>query len=441
MRRRKFIQQVAVAAAVAIVTTSCLSEPGSSTAGGGGTPSGDKEVEIAYAFGGDRSRGFQESFQEFTQRTGIAIRFSEASQSFNTLVQTRVQGGNLPDIALFPQPGILLDLADQGRIADLSTVLDLPALEKTLVPGELAAATAEDGTVYGAPVVMNVKSLVFYPKQAWEAAGYPVPQTQDELLTLTQRMVSEGRTPWCVGLGAESATGWPATDWIEDYVLRIGGPDVYDRWYKHEIPFNDPVVVQAADAFEQMALAEGHVLGGRASVASNNFSTAANPMFDNPPGCFMHRQADFITQEGFFPDSVRADMDNLVGVFQFPGETPDDRPVLGGGDIAAAFNGEDPDTKAVMEFMTSPEYKGWVEQGGFISPHTTYDLANYRDEITRQIAQIGYGASVFRFDASDLMPGAVGSGSFWREMTAWVSDQTDLETALDDIEATWPAGS
>jgi alpha-glucoside transport system substrate-binding protein len=441
MRRRKIIHQVAVAAAIALLTTSCLSEPGGGTAGGGGTPPGDKEVEILFGFGGDASRGFAESFQEFTQRTGINIRFSEASTSFNTLVQTRVQGGNLPDIALFPQPGILLDLAEQGRIADLSTVIDVPKLEETLVPGELAAATAEDGTVYGAPVVMNVKSLVYYPKQAWEAAGYPIPQTQDELLALTDRMVSEGKTPWCVGLGAEAATGWPATDWLEEYVLRIGGPDVYDQWYKHEIPFNDPVVVQAGEAFERMALADGHVLGGRASVASSNFATSANPMFDNPPGCFMHRMGNFITGEGFFPDSVRADMDNLVGVFQFPGNTPDDRPVLGGGDIAAVFNGEDPDTKAVMEFITSPEYKGWVQYGGFISPHTTYDLANYPDEITRQVAQIGYGASVFRFDASDLMPGAVGSGSFWREMTTWVNGQKDLKTALDDIEASWPAGS
>jgi alpha-glucoside transport system substrate-binding protein len=443
MRRRSLVQRAAVVAALMVATTSCLSEGGGGggSAGSGGTAAGDKEVEILFGFGGEQSTAFQQSLADFTQRTGINIRFSEASQQFNTLVQTRVQGNNLPDIALFPQPGILQSIAETGKLADLGTVLDINGLQQTLVPGELEAGTSQDGVVYGTPVSANLKSLVFYPKDKWEAAGYPIPKTQQELLDLTNRIKGEGKTPWCLGIGAAASTGWPATDWMEEYVLRIGGPEKYDQWVSHEIPFNDPVALQAGTAFEEMTLATGNVLGGRESVASNSYETAANPMFDPDPGCWMHRQGNFITQEGFFPDDVRANIDQRVGVFQFPGETPDSAPVLGGGDLMGVFNAQDPDTQEVAKFLAGPDYEGTVAIGASLSPHKTFDLSKYPDEITRQIAQIMYGASVFRFDGSDLMPGEVGSGSFWREMTAWISGQTDLQTALDNIENSWPSGS
>ena len=103
-------------------------------------------------------------------------------------------------------------------------------------------------------------------------------------------------------------------------MLRYGGPEKYDQWVKHEIPFNDPVVVQAAQEFEKLALADGNVFGGRKAVVSNAFSTAANPMFSDPPKCFLHRQGNFITQKGFFPEKIRANLDEEVGVFQLPGD-------------------------------------------------------------------------------------------------------------------------
>lgn len=445
MRKRRLIQQVAVAAAVAFATTSCLSAGPTSTGasgglGAGGTPAGDKEVEILFGFGGDQTRGFQAGFTEFTQRTGIKIKFSEAS-AFETLIRTRVAGNNLPDIALFPQPGILTDIATSGKLADMSKVVDLEKVKSTLVPGELETGTGADGVVYGIPAAMNVKSLVFYSKKNWEAAGYPIPTTQDELVALTNRIKTEGKTPWCLGIESESATGWPATDWMESFVLLQSGPETYDKWVKHQIPFNDPVVKQAGQAFESLVLAEGNVLGGRAAVASTSFQTAGNSMFDATPGCWMMRQGNFITQQGFFPDAQFKDKDGTIGVFQFPGKSATDQPVLGGGDIAGVFNGADPDTKAVMEFIASPAFDGGTSQGGWLSPHTTFDQAKYPDALTRTISKIGYEATVFRFDGSDQMPGEVGSGTFWRGMTAWIAGSQDLDKTLNDIEASWPKGT
>jgi alpha-glucoside transport system substrate-binding protein len=440
MRWRRLVQAITIAAVLALVTSACLSEGGDSGGSGGNTGGatapGDKNVEVMWGFGGGQSKAFQASMKEFERSSGIKVKLTEAAQSFDTLIRTRTQGNNFPDVALFPQPGVMLDIAKSGKMQDLGAILDLNQLKTTLVPGELDAAT-KDGKTYGVPVVMNVKSLVWYPKKAFEAKGYTIPTTLAELETLTQKIKADGTAPWCVGIESAAATGWPATDWIEDMVLRLGGPETYDKWTRHEIPFNDPIIKQSAEQFEKLALTEGNVFGGRKAVVSNAFATAANPMFENPPKCMLHRQGNFITQQGFFPDKVRQNMDENVGVFQLPGKTAEDKPVLGGGDLIGAFT-NDTDTKAVLEYLTSPNYKGWVEEGGYISPHKTYDVSQYRDKLTADVAQLAYQSTVFRFDGSDVMPGAVGAGSFWKGMVSWISGQKDLDTALKDIEDSWP---
>lgn len=445
MRRRTTIQGVALAAAVALSTTACLSDDGGGGGGGnGGTTSGDKNVEIVFGFGGEQSKGFQQALTKFQQDSGIKIKFTEASQSFDTLIRTRVQANNLPDIALFPQPGILKDFVAQGKMTDLGTQLDVEKLKGELVPGILDVAEV-DGKYYGVPISYNVKSLVFYPKKDFTAKGYKDPTTLDELTTLTNKIKSDGIPPWCFGIESSAATGWPATDWVEQMVLDTAGPETYDKWVNHEIPFNDPAIKNAATQFEQLVLSEGNVFGGRKSVASTAFSTAANPMFGTAPNwsgpakCMLHRQGNFVTQKGFFPDKISSAIDANLGVFQFPGQSAESKPVLGGGDLAAVFNGKDDDTKAVMAFMTGAQFPGWSESGGFLSPRKDYDDSKYTSEIYRKIAGIGKNATVFRFDGSDSMPGQVGSGSFWKDMVAWISGNEDLDTALKNIDESWPA--
>jgi alpha-glucoside transport system substrate-binding protein len=432
-------QGIAVAAVAMLFASACLSEEGGGGGGSNEAGEGDGQVEILFGFGGDQSKGFQDGLNEWAQANGVTIKFSEASQSFDTIIRTRVQGNNLPDIALFPQPGVMLDIANSGKMQDLSALLDKGKVESTLVPGELSAGTASDGKLYGVPMSMNVKSLVFYPRKAFESKGYTAPTTIAELEALTNQIKADGTTPWCVGIESAAATGWPATDWIEDFVLRYGGPEKYDQWVKHEIPFNDPVVVQAAQEFEKLALADGNVFGGRKAVVSNAFSTAANPMFSDPPKCFLHRQGNFITQKGFFPEKVRANLDEEVGVFQLPGTDAANKPVLGGGDLAGAFS-NDADTKKVMEHLTSPEFTfADLAASSWISPHKTFDTSKYPDETTKTIAELAYQSTVFRFDGSDQMPGAVGAGTFWKGMTAWISGQQDLDEALNTIEESWPS--
>jgi len=316
-------------------------------------------------------------------------------------------------------------------------VVDKASLEKSMIPGTLDAGTV-DGKLYGLLVSMNVKGLVFYNKPAWDKAGYKTPTTIDELNSLTDQIKSDGNTPWCMGIESDTATGWPATDWLETLVMKYGGADAYNSWVSHQTPFDSDVVKQAGDEFDKLLFTDGNTLGGRSAIASTNFGTAGNPMFENPPKCWMYNQGSFIT--GFFPKSVTKDLDANVGVFGFPAATAGgENPVEGGGDMATMLNDSD-NVKTVMKALSQTDIgKDAAPNSSFISPHKDFDMSLYPNDVTRNIADVAYNATSFLFDGSDAMPGEVGAGSFWKEMTAYISGQEDLDTALKNIDESWPS--
>jgi alpha-glucoside transport system substrate-binding protein len=411
------------------------------TAGAGGSDPGDGVVEVFGAFGAAEAEAFNESLTAWEEESGIDIKYT-GNADFTTFIRSRVQGGQPPDIALFPQPGLLLDLAERDDIVPADEFLDMDALNETLIPGFLDAVTNEEGTVFAAPMRMAVKSLVWVPKPTYTDAGYSLePASLQELAEIADQIKADGTPPWCIGYESGAATGWVGTDWIEEMVLRVAGPEVYDQWVSHEIPFDDDQIKQAFEEYGKIALTEGNVRGGGQAIVSQPFGEAGNPSFEDPPACMMQRQGNFIT--GFFPEDVQANLDERVDVMLFPPLEGgyDGQPVLGGGDMAALFNGEDDESKQVMEFLTSDEFGAeWAGAGGWLSPHATFDASNYPDETTRKVAELVAEADVFRFDASDLMPAEVGSGSFWSGMVDYMKSGPDsAQTVLDDIEASWPA--
>jgi alpha-glucoside transport system substrate-binding protein len=392
-----------------------------------------------YAFTTDQETGFKDEVNAWAKDNGITVKFTQSSD-FNSLINTRVQGNDAPDVAMFPQPGIMKDFADQGLLADLSSVVDSADLDK-LIPGALDTGKV-NGKQYAIPMSINVKSIVFYPKKAAQAAGLSTPPaTFADLQTLTDKIAATGTTPWCFGIESGPATGWPATDWVENLMLIDYGSDVYNQWVQHKIPFNDPKVADVLDQIDKLLLADNHTNGGRKSIASNNFNTAANAMFDNPPGCYMYRQGNFVAKAGGFPDAVLADLDNTVGVFPMPGKAASDKPVLGGGDLAGIFSKDNDSAKKLVQFLASKDYgtHGYAKTGAWISPRTDFDVSQYPSKLLGDIATIAYQSTEFVFDGSDQMPGEVGAGSFWREMTAWISGSEDAKKALDNIENSWPA--
>ncbi len=211
----------------------------------------------------------------------------EPSPNFEEQFKIRADAGTL-DVAAVPQPGAIPGLVDKGDLASLEDLgFNIDDLNKQF--GAAFVALGEyKGKHYGLPTNINLKSMVWYPKKAFDAAGYTVPKTWDEMLALSDKIVADGSTPWCVGFESGGATGWPATDWMEDIMLRTAGTDTYDKWWKHEIPFNDPSVEQAGKLFGDIMFKKGYVLGGAASTVDVNFGDAPGPMFDNPPKCWLN---------------------------------------------------------------------------------------------------------------------------------------------------------
>jgi alpha-glucoside transport system substrate-binding protein len=285
---------------------------------------------------------------------------------------------------------------------------------------------------------INLKSIVFYPKKAFDEAGYTVPETWDEMLALSDQILKDGDAPWCIGIESGGATGWPATDWMEDIMLRTTSLENYDKWTKGELPFTDPVVKNALQKMTDIWFKDGYVYGGRAAIATTAFGDAPAPMVQDPPKCWLHRQGTFITtfMEQAKP-GIKAGVD--YDFFYLPPiDSQYGKPVLFAGDLFSVFN-DRPEVRAVIEYFTTYEsVQPWIKLGGgAISPHKNSVLADYTSDLERNAAQIILNASSARFDGSDLMPAEVGSGSFWKGMTDYISGSANEDQALETMQAGW----
>jgi alpha-glucoside transport system substrate-binding protein len=361
----------------------------------------------------------------------------EASGAFEEDFQIRSEGGTL-DIALLPQPGAVADAVDQGAVSLEDMGFDIGELESTFNEYLMSLVEVE-GEHYGIPSNINLKSMVWYPADDFEEAGYEVPATFDDLIALSEQIRDEqGVPPWCVGFESEAATGWPATDWMEDIMLRTAGTDVYDQWVSHEIPFNDPAVQNAAEIFGQVMFGDGYVLGGADQTPAIAFGDAPGPMFQDPPGCWLHRQATFIN--AFFPEDAEAGTD--YDWFPFP--PIDQEGTLFAGEFMVTFR-DAPETRDFIEKFISEEVQcaqGEDVASSRISANVDVESDCYANDVLADASEVlttSLEEDTGRFDASDQMPPAVGSGSFWNEMMTYMQQGPDSVTSvLDEIESTWP---
>lgn len=428
-----------------IMTTVPLFAGGGQETKSSAAPSGDdpyahvrgKVVTMAGPFVDADAVKFKESVREFEKLTGITIQY-EGSKEFEASIAIRVDGGNPPDIADFPQPGLLENFVKKGQVVDLNKVLDMNKVKKNYIQSWLDMATMEgpNGKIMaGVWGRVNGKSLVWYNKKEFDAAGYKVPKTWKELEELQKTIIADGDTPWAVGIESGAATGWPATDWLEEMMLRTNSLEDYDRWVKGELKFDSPQVRKAIKAMTDIWFADGMVYGGRRGIATTSFGDAPKVMFEKPPKAWLHKQGNFITS--FFPGNLKANVD--YDFFYLPGIDPKyGKPVLVAGDIYAMFN-DRPEVRMVMQyFATGASVEKWVRAGGAISPHLDSKLEWYSNPVDRKVAETIQNATSVRFDGSDLMPGAVGAGAFWKEMTAYVSGSKTLDQALKAIDAAWP---
>jgi alpha-glucoside transport system substrate-binding protein len=440
MKSRRHIAALATVLSFSLVAASCGGDDATDGGGsdttaapsdGGGEFAG-KVVKIFSSIRDVEADRLEAAWAAFEAETGIDIQH-EGSASFEDDLKLRVEGSDAPDLAFIPQPGLLGTLARNGKVVALESLK--ADVEANNIGGWIELGSV-DGTFYAPPFGANIKSLVWYSPEAFANAGYEIPTTWQELLDLSQTIVDDGGTPWCVGAESGGATGWVLTDWTEDIVLRTAGPDVYDQWVAHEIPFNDPAIEAAVEQVGKVVRNDDFVLGGAKSIPSTTFQEAGLPLLDGD--CFMHRQASFYGNQ--WPDGTTKGPDGQVNAFYLPTVNADDPKVmLGGGEVIAAFN-DKPEVLAVAKFLTSAAYANErLKAGNWLSPNKKADISVISDPLEKQFAELLVGSDIFRFDGSDLMPGPVGAGSFWSEMVEWVvGSQTTAET-LQAIEDSWPS--
>ncbi|MGH2637278.1 MAG: ABC transporter substrate-binding protein [Actinomycetota bacterium] len=468
MLRRALIA-LAVVALIAAACTNEPEEPEGETGGGttgtttGTTGESGPYAELAAAMAGEyegtevevigiwidaEALGMEAALAPFEEATGIDVRY-EGLTDYETVLRTRVTGGDPPDIANIPQPGLMREFAADGALVNLSEFWNLDQLNEDYIESWIELGTGDDGNLYGVYYKADLKSIVWYPPAAFEEAGYAIPQTWSELESLTQQIKDDGGNPWCIAMEHGEASGWVATDWIEDILLRTAPLEVYDQWVAHEIPFDHPEVVEAATIMHDIWFTQGNVFGGSQNINSVFVGDAMNPMFEGD--CWLHKQASWIP--GFWPGAQEGDPQYTAGedaafFYLPPIEEEFGKPLLGGGDQMVMFD-DRPEVRALLQFLATPEgAQGWIDAhnadpdgvGGFLAANRNVPVDWYQTYPQADLAEIAAEATALRFDASDTMPAEVGAGTFWTGMVDWVAaDGDDTEDVLHDIEESWPA--
>ena len=415
---------------IGLVAAACA--PGSSNQG----PT-TGTVKLMTVWSGDELDTFKSVVAPWEAKTGNKVEI-ESSRDLDALLSTRVNSGDPPDLAAAPGPAVLTRFANQGKVKDLSKVLDM-----TKFNSEYAKVWADLGTVNGKLVEVfswtAIKGLIWYNPKTWAANCYNVPKTWDDLTALQAKMKSNGDTPWCIAVESGAASGWAGSDWHKEIALSTVGPDVYDKWWQGKQTWSSPEIKSTWTTFGQiLGPGDSNVYGGGNYIVNTAFGDVGNPMFATPPKCMMLNQASFITS--FFQKanpSLKAGTDYTF----FP--LPDVKSQYAGAHVGSAdawsLFTDKPQAKDLIKYLTTAEAQAiWIKKGGKLSPNNKTHPADYPDDLTRQVAQLGLTAKIFRYDAGDLMPADM-KQAYWTAILDFIKDQSKLDailTRLDGVQKT-----
>jgi alpha-glucoside transport system substrate-binding protein len=391
------------------------------------TPSGTQiggAVSVLGSWEGPEQDAFMAMVAPFEQRTGIHIEYS-STRDLQGVVQRGIAAGDPPDVAGLPGPGFMQQFARSGGLKDLTDVIDVASYKAETIPAFIDLGTI-DGKLVGVFIKATVKGLLWYDPTAWTMGA---PQSWSDLLHVARMTTTADTKPWCVGLDSGASSGWPGTDWIEDFLLRQSGPGAYDRWVAGQLAWTSPEVRAAFVSFGQV-VADGAVYGGTSGALTTHFSLAGAPLFDRPPGCYFLHQGSFMAS--FLADDPRhpgASFD----FFPFPDIDPRwSGSLIGGGDLLGLVR-DRPQARELIRYLVTPEAQTiWVKQGGALSSNLRVDA--YPDERTAREAKLLASANHLRFDASDAMPDEL-NAAFWQAVLDFTKYPDRLDTILAHLDS------
>jgi len=238
------------------------------------------------------SDSLNKSWAQFSKCTGITIQY-EGSNDFESQLPVRVSGGTAPDLAIIPQPGLIAQMVKTGKAVEAPAGVSAN-VDKFWNKAWKTYATV-NGKFYGAPMSANMKSLVWYSPATFTANNWTIPTTWADMMTLSDKIAASGKMkPWCGGIGSGTATGWPATDWLEEVVMRQAGPDVYDQWVAHTVKFNSPQIQAAMATLNSWMRNPNYVNGGfgdSKTIATTTFQDAGKPILTASARCCSRRRS------------------------------------------------------------------------------------------------------------------------------------------------------
>jgi alpha-glucoside transport system substrate-binding protein len=425
-RRFRFLAPLTIAA---VVLAAC--NGGSSEAPGASGEFSGETVSVLVVWGGAELESFEAMVAPWEERTGATIEV-ESTRDIDAVLQSRVEGGTPPDIAGLPGPGVMKQFAQDGALVELGQqVKDILASDYD--EGWVNAGTVDDSLV-GIFIKTSLKGLIWYNPAQFESASYDVPEDWDGMTSLVEQIKSDGTTPWGIGLESGAATGWPGTDWIEDFVLRQAGPEVYDAWVAGEQKWSSEEIKAAFQSFLDWAADDSYVAGGTSVELGTNFGNGGDCLFQDPAGCYLHHQASFMGGEaGFFETNFPdvATPGETYDFFVMPGIEFDG--VTAGGDLFGMFN-DTPAAQSLMAWLvTADAQQIWVERGGALSANKNVPADAYPDDPGKKSAEALTGAETVRFDASDLFPAEMGA-AFLEGIVNAIQNPGDLDSILAELD-------
>ena len=427
MPRHRFLVGVAVLSLLAAACQPSASESPAESASAG--PLGGS-ISILATWTDAEQETFLAMIQPWVDANEVEVEY-EGTRDLNAILTTRVEGNNPPDVAGLPGPGQMAEFARNGDLVDLSDILDLDAMAAEYNEGWIADGMVDDQFV-GIFIKVAIKGLIWYNPAQFKAGGYEVPSDWAGFDGLVEQIRDDGHTPWGIGLESGAASGWPATDWIEDFVLRQSGPEVYDAWWQGEQSWSSPEIRAAFEAFGLWAADADYVAGGPNNVLNLAFGNGGDCLLTDPAECYLHHQGSFMS--GFFEDNF-PDVAVAGETYDFFAMPADEFAGLTtAGDLFGMFT-DTPQARSLMQYLvTADAQQIWVERGGAISPNSAVPTSAYPDDTSRRIAEILISADVVRFDASDKMPDQMNQ-AFWSAMLDFIQNPGNLDQILADLDA------
>jgi ABC-type glycerol-3-phosphate transport system substrate-binding protein len=413
----------ALALVLSFVAAGCGGGGDNSSAGGNSDVSGT--ISTLAVWTGEEGKAFQAVLDGFKEQyPNVTVKYKSAKDPGQAL-STSVEGGNPPDIAALPSPGLMKDFADRGALKPIEFARDEVA--KNFSADWVKFGTV-NGKLYGLFFKGANKSTIWYNVHSFDDAGVKPPGEWEDLLNDAKTLNAAGTPAYSIG----GADGWTLTDLFENLYLRSAGPDKYDLLATHKIPWTDPSVKQALNEMAQVLSDTKNIAGGTTGALNADFPTSVTNVFQpSNPKAAMVMEGDFVP--GAAQTAAKPETD--YNVFKFPavdGKGGDY--VVGGGDAVVMFK-DNPASQALMKYLATPEAAEiWAKRGGYSSPNKNVPEDAYPDAITKKTATALAAASTFRFDLSDLQPAAFGGDSMFTALQAFLKNPSNVDGTASQLE-------